>query len=287
MEKNIVSEGSIKELIRRIKSEIVDRFIPRSYPIGYLKILASVEPAVMLHDIVWLRCDGRAINIEDFPNVVGLGGVRPPESVFQEATVQMTSNTQPDTHRVSSSSMFSPSYDAYRAFGREARPQTMDAWVTGMNTYNTTTGNANNGSGEYIEVELPEQTLITRYAFKSRNADLSIGESSVRDFQLIASNDRANWFIVDSRMNAPRAVVPRQSIEINISPERPYKYWRLIIPRITIGSRSRGHVGVSEFYLFKVADLPSRVILPNIELNDGMATYINTGQIGSYGQEGR
>lgn len=250
------------------------RVAPR-HPIGWLKILSSIEETIFAHEGEWLRCDGREVSLEEYPDLVGLGGVMPPVTVFWDAIGQMTSNNTPPPIEVSSSSRFSAVYDAFRAFGRSERPQTHDAWLTAPNTFDLATGNPVNGTGEWLEIRLPEPILITGLAFRSRTTPITAGESSVRDFQLTGSNDRLNWTNVRGARNIPMAVVPYQLFEYIAFPEQAFKYWRFAITGITVGAQSRAHVGISELYLYETRDLPARVRLPNIPLQQGRFTYIN------------
>lgn len=248
------------------------------YPIGWLMVLSAIAPLIISNHNVWLRCDGREEPIEGdegYPDLIGLGGILPPITVFWDATEQMTSNSKPEPFEVSASSQFSANYAAYRAFGKSARESSQDAWTTAMNTFDLTTGEAKNETGQWLQIKLPKPALLTKYAFHSRNVTINIGESTIRDFQLLGSNDGINWTELDARINTPRALLPYQRFEFMVYPDQAYQYFRLNITRITIGDAGRAHVGVADLFLYETSNLPPRVRLPNIPLVDGKFTYIN------------
>lgn len=249
------------------------------YPIGWLKVLSSIEPRIFAHHGEWLRCDGRAVSLEEYPDLLNLGGVTDPHQALIDIVGPMISNTEPGPAIVSSSSDFSDSYLAHRAFGRSQRPTTEDAWLSGRNTFDTSNGLSISSQGEYLKVELPEPTSITRYGFRSRNTAVTAGESSVRDFRFEASNDDHNWVTIEQRSNVPAAILPYQLLGFNLFPTDPYKYWRFRITGINIGSQNRGHIGVSEFYIWRLDNIPAMVNLPDIPLNRGRFTYINAKRV--------
>lgn len=136
-----------------------------------------------------------------------------PEVVGTETAVpQMTSNTTP-SGRAFTSSIYSTSYDAWKAFNRTEQ----------VEGYNSASGSHKTG---YLGYEFTSKVAVSNYSIKSNRSDLL--NRSPKDWTFEGSNDGTNWIVLDTQVNQiwTTQYTDKEYI-IDITKVRSFKMYRL------------------------------------------------------------
>jgi hypothetical protein len=220
-----------------------------------------------------------------------------PTTAREYPPLPMTANTSylngtygAGTYVASASSILAAGVDAYYAFNKIAVSD--DCWHTPIK-YNSAngsyTGNVStldsltktNYFGEYLQLNCPNQLLLTSYAITPRQYTVIAYTSGngPRIFYLLGSIDGVLWELIDSRNDVPATSYAVRNFNVSIS--KFYKSFRLVINAIGTGGTSELYVAFSEFKLFGTqSTYPKyRTAIPSTSTtyNPGTyATYANT-----------
>jgi len=198
LQQKLVDSSGIKRLLNGVKTEI-DRKKPAkvvfvadtlAYPIGWQQVMGWNDPVVYTNQGIWLRMDGREIDIEEYPELIGVLGVTRPLTYIVPV---MTSNTSPSPYVIERSSVYNSTFEPWLLF---RRVQTGDGWATANNSYSGGIGN------EALSVMLNQPQLLEEYSISTRGSshDNTMAICSPNTWIVEGSNDKANWIVVDSRV---------------------------------------------------------------------------------------
>ena len=104
---------------------------------------------------------------------------------YKNMTPTMTSNTTPSPYIISSSSIYSSEYDAYRAFDDSTIFDTENGWAIKIAADTT----------PWIKIDLNSKTTLSLLQIYTRNRD---NDNFPRDFQLLGSNDDIDYVLIQS-----------------------------------------------------------------------------------------
>ena len=172
-------------------------------------------------------------------NFVGyaLGNPWPPAALTTNTTTTLSGQTYGNGNYVATSSSFyaAATNYAYYAFDKISGAAA-NIWVTATGSYSTTTGQytANTFStvvngityfGEWLDLLLPNQILLTSYSIQARN-DTNYLQTPYT-WILAGTNNAGTWTSIDSRSNI--VYTQNQIITFNVSISQYYNEYRLII----------------------------------------------------------
>jgi len=214
-----------------------------------------------------------------------------PTTAREYPPLPMTANTSylngtygAGTYVASASSSLGGPYQAYATFNKIAVSD--DCWHS-MLRYNSTNGSyigsvqtidsLTNSSylGEYLQLECPNNILLTSYAITPRQfTTISFTSSNgPRIFYLFGSIDGVVWELVDLKNDIPATSYAIRSFNIFIN--KYYNKFRLVVNAIGTGGTSAEHVVLSEFKLFGTqATYPKyRTAIPSTSTTYNAGTY--------------
>ena len=144
----------------------------------------------------------------------------------------------------------------YNTNASESLPYVFDRntatwWTESVNNYTVTTGvyagsvttnvQGTNYSGEWIQIQLPNQIILSSYYITTRAGFLTRGAGI---FYVLGSNDGTNWYIVDSRSGISGWTT--LGFTFSTTSTTAYSYFRLVINTTT----GDGYLSVGEWQLF-------------------------------------
>ena len=125
-------------------------------------------------------------------------------------TVGMTSNTAPSGYVASSSSDYSATYTAWKAFDKS----NASLWIAGNAQ---TTG--------WLKLKFPSSILINQYWITSWSGT---DVDSLKDWTIEGSNDDVNWTLLDTRSNITPWTKPETKL-FKFTNTLPFQYYRINI----------------------------------------------------------
>lgn len=157
-----------------------------------------------------------------------------PERGTQISLHNLTSNTSASPFVVSASSIYSDTYNAFRAFNNNASQY----WL------------GNNGGEDWLKVDFGEGTTHIVRSYWIRVNTVPEPDRAPKDWTLEGSNDDSSWDVIDTRSG----VVNWESGETRIFgcavQTTPYRYFRI---NITDNNGDATYTQIEEFFLFDTA----------------------------------
>lgn len=188
----------------------------------------------------------------------------PPIYATETAIPQMTSNTT-QSGRAFASSIYSTSYDAWKAFDR-------------IDNQGYVSANGSGGIG-HLGYEFVNPMNIGKYAIKNHDST-GVGITAMpKDWTFEGSNDGANWTVLDSQINQIWTEIVDKAYFIKFNKINNYKMYRLNWTTNNGGS----YTNINEFKMFSFISYPKIKNLPNKSeqtfINHGMESPINITQL--------
>ena len=109
----------------------------------------------------------------------------------------------------SASSVYQNGSDPYKAFDQKVNKGTMELW------------HAQSGTFQWIQLQLPVQTKITRFSIKNRDWS---GRDTVERFVLFGSNDGIEWTSVTGELT--NSTVSNATTEFEVTEPNYYSYYK-------------------------------------------------------------
>lgn len=147
----------------------------------------------------------------------------------------LTSNTSASPIVVSASSIYSSTYDAWKAFNNTLIDAT-DCWATASGT---TVG--------WLKVDFGTPKIVNKYIITARNNSTASTESP-KAWAFEGSNDNTNWVILDTRTNEINWSQAQQR-EYTFTNTTAYRYYRIYI---TANNGNTGTTTIGEIKLINV-----------------------------------
>ncbi len=124
-----------------------------------------------------------------------------------------------------------------------------------VKTYGANNGNysgtnkTNDILGEWLQIQLPYQTVIKYYSLvtASTSANTAISPSV---FSLFGSNDGTTWTIIDNRNVSSVVPVENQDMYYIFNNKTAYSYYRLVVSKLFGGNNLSLNISLRQFNLF-------------------------------------
>ena len=257
--------GDVKKRLDRksdLKHPHVTSVIP-DLPVGAITKAAWIDDIVTDYwGNVWLKCDGREIDIEEYPELVGLGISM--EDI--DIVPNLTSLSSHPPFKASSSGIYNTSYNDWHMFTND----TSKIWISPNNSFNAS------GIGEaWVKIDAGSPILISKYFMKYRGSG-SISECWPVDWTFEVSNDDSDWVILDDVLNKQAPAVLYQSHEKILNTSNKYRYYKLRITKVSgMPSASWRCVVLGQLQI-----CTKGCSLKNTPLVDGQYTYVKANNRG-------
>ena len=169
--------------------------------------------------------------------VVGGSALYPPAVLTSNSTTLSGQVYGNGTYNTSASAVFNGSEDAWNAFDANT---SITQWTTPLNRYDgsgnyvssaTTTIDSVSYSGEWLQIQMPSATQLTRYEIYPRSISISRAPST---FYIAGSNDGSTWTMIDSRSSITAYTTSGISFLISnnstiIPTQAGYTYYRMVV----------------------------------------------------------
>jgi len=246
-----------------------------NYPIGWLKVLACNDPIVYAHDGEWLRCDGREIDIEEYPELAGSTTL---DCFTGDVIITPAMNgNEMNGYKASmppGMPLHTPTYQPWKAFDQVAGlNDEHDCWSTPNSCFTNYVANKD----VWLVIELPEKKSIDKYIIHRRGVNTNVKYSfNPSQWTLEGSLDGNTWDVIDSQTGQSFPLTAYASKQYMLPERKMYKFYKLNITK-TEAIGDSNCVCIGDLKLIYVKSEPS---LENVPLVNGKYTYVKANHKG-------
>lgn len=236
--------------------------------VGFVALAGWSDAAVIdIQGSHWLLLNGRAINVADYPELVGLAGVSV-SSAGTNLIKPMTSNTAP-APQVASASSVTPgaySYAEWRVFNGKAQAG-QDYWISGANTHVASNGVVNNPGTHWIQIDMGNPIEFNGFGM----SPAIVNRYLPYDFDIVGSNDGTTFESIAELRNVEWK---SGSLKIGFTLGKWcfYRYIRFVPYRYSEG----GYATLGKFELYNLND--AKLLLPAVTDPSGLNSYMMAGR---------
>jgi hypothetical protein len=184
----------------------------------------------------------------------------PPQELTSNTSAILSADYANGTYTVSASTELNSSFLANRAFNSDLFQNIDGYWysATANTVYNATTGSytgttgttvvdSKTYSGEWLQIELPQEIKLQSFAITPRNGN---SYRSPNTFVILGSNDGVSWNLIDSRSAIDNWTI--NSKTFNVSNSAKYKYFRMVVSSVGNSNQTtfRDAVNIARWQLY-------------------------------------
>jgi hypothetical protein len=168
----------------------------------------------------------------------------------------MTSNTTPEPYVVARSSVYSATYEAYKAVDGGA--DTTNSWTT---VNGTVTG--------WLSIDLSTPEIVNCYSVTCGNNTTTYITGAPKDWTFEGSNDNVEWTILDTQANITYSMAV-ETKQFTFENSTPYRYYRI---NIAANNGNTTWSAIGEFILYQAISGDSKFYVSQQhgdDANDGL-----------------
>jgi hypothetical protein len=215
-----------------------------------------------------------------------LSNLEYPPSAMSYYTNDLLSSYGAGTYTASSSGDYSTSYTSWMAFDKTLLDPN-GCWGSAGTFYNSTgtytgtniTYDVNNNSylGDWLQIQLPQSILLTKYSLTSRSGNLV---TSPVNWYILGSIDNLNWNLIDTRLSIAWTSTSQFQLFSILNPQKFYSYYRIVVNKTT-NNTGTNDANIGEWRLFTNSILGQN-IYPKYKATIPYYTSVNPYGLGQY-----